>query len=111
MSVHRRLTIATGAALLSLAVTGCSGLGRSAVGTISYETGRGLGVTVTSPSVKGCHRLAPAGATKVENSSLLDIRLYRTRDCDAPHNTYLPSNSGDEIVPGTLPWRSYSVIH
>ncbi|MFJ9828317.1 hypothetical protein ACIRSU_28710 [Streptomyces sp. NPDC101160] len=111
MFVHRRLTIATGAALLSLAVTGCSGLGRSMVGTVSYETGRGLGVRVTSPSVKGCHRLAPAGATKVENSTLVDMRLYRTRNCDAPHNTYLPSNSGDEIAPGTLPWRSYSVIH
>ncbi|MFF6775057.1 hypothetical protein ACFY8W_16040 [Streptomyces sp. NPDC012637] len=111
MSLHRRLTIATGAALLSLAVAGCSGLGRSAVGTISYETGRDVGVMVTSPSVKGCHRLAPAGATKIENSTLVDIILYRTRDCRGKDPIYVASNSGNEITPGTLPWRSYTVVH
>ncbi|MFF0436602.1 hypothetical protein ACFYU9_30850 [Streptomyces sp. NPDC004327] len=111
MSVHRRLTIATGTVLLTFAVAGCSGLGRSAVGTISYETGRELAVTVTSPSVNGCHRLAPSGVTKIENASMLDLRLYRTRDCTGEHNIYLPSRSGNEIVPGTPPWRSYSVVH
>ncbi|MGA5065804.1 hypothetical protein ACPB9E_18960 [Streptomyces exfoliatus] len=111
MSVHRRLTTATGAVLLTLTVAGCSGLDRTAVGTIEYETGRELGVMVTSPSVNGCHRLAPAGATKVENNTLVDIVLYPTRDCKGKDSTYLPTNSGDEIVPGTLPWRSYSVIH
>ncbi|MGW0117329.1 hypothetical protein [Streptomyces sp. NPDC003327] len=111
MSVRRRLTTATGAVLLTLAVAGCSGLGRSAVGTLSYETEREVGVRVTSPSVKGCHRLAPSGATRVDNETLVDIRLYRTRDCKGKENTYLPSNSGDSIVPGTLPWRSYSVVH
>ncbi|MFI8823161.1 hypothetical protein [Streptomyces sp. NPDC053431] len=111
MSLHRRLTIATGAALLSLAVAGCSGLGRSAVGTISYETGRELLVTVTSPSVKGCHRLAPTGATRIENNSLVDLQLYRTRDCRGDKPVYVATNTGDEITPGTLPWRSYSVVH
>ncbi|WMX47603.1 hypothetical protein [Streptomyces roseicoloratus] len=111
MSLHRRLTIATGAALLSLAVAGCSGLGRSAVGTISYETGREVGVRVTSPSVNGCHRLAPAGATKIENSTLVDLVLYRTRDCKGKDSTYVASNTGDEIAPDTLPWRSYTVVH
>jgi len=111
MSLHRRLTIASGAALLSLAVAGCSGLGRSAVGTISYESGHEVAVTVTSPSVKGCHRLAPAGATKVENSTLVDIVLYRTRDCRGKDSVYLPSNTDNEVVPGTLPWHSYSVVH
>ncbi|MFE0775375.1 hypothetical protein [Streptomyces sp. NPDC058861] len=111
MSVRRRLTTATGAVLLTLAVAGCSGLGRTAVGTIEYETEREVGVQVTSPSVKGCHRLAPSGATKVENNTLVDIVLYRTRDCRGEDPTYLPSDTGDRIVPDTLPWRSYSVIH
>ncbi|MET9930633.1 MULTISPECIES: hypothetical protein [unclassified Streptomyces] len=111
MSVRRRLTTATGAVLLTLAVAGCSGLGRTAVGTISYETEREAGVTVTSPSVKGCHRLAPSGATKVENNTLVDIVLYPTLDCRGKDSTYLPSDTTDEIVPDTLPWRSYSVIH
>lgn len=111
MSVRRRLTTATGAVVLTLAVAGCSGLGRSAVGTISYETEREVLVTVTSPSVNGCHRLAPSGVTRIVNDSLNDLRLYPTRDCRGKENIYLPSNSNDEIVPGTLPWRSYTVVH
>lgn len=111
MSVRRRLTTATGAVLLTLAVAGCSGLGRSAVGTISYETERELVVTVTSPSVKGCHRLAPSGVTKVENNSLLDIVMYRTRDCRGENSIYVPTKSGNRIAPDTLPWRSYSIVH
>lgn len=111
MSVHRRLCTAAGAALLTLAVAGCSGLGRSAVGTITYETGHEAEVTVTSPSVKGCHRLAPAGATKVENLTLVDIMMYTTSDCRGEDSIYVPSRSSNSIVPGTPPWRSYSVVH
>ncbi|MCZ0979264.1 hypothetical protein O1L60_09410 [Streptomyces diastatochromogenes] len=111
MSVRRRLTTATGAVLLTLAVAGCSGLGRSAVGTIAYETEHEVAVTVTSPSVKGCHRLAPSGVTKVENNTLVDIVMYRTRDCRGENSIYVPSKSGNRIAPDTLPWRSYSVIH
>ncbi|MER7621359.1 hypothetical protein [Streptomyces sp. NPDC126503] len=111
MSVRRRLTTATGAVLLTFAVAGCSGLGRSAVGTLTYETGNGAKVMVTSPSVKGCHRLAPAGATDVDNETLVDIILYQARDCRGTESTYLPSNSGNSITPGGQPWRSYSVVH
>ncbi|WP_406057464.1 hypothetical protein OG462_12900 [Streptomyces sp. NBC_01077] len=111
MSVRRRLTTATGAVLLTFAVAGCSGLGRTMVGTLTYETERELVVTVTSPSVNGCHRLAPSGATKVENNTLVDIVLYRTRDCKGEDSIYLATTLGDEIAPGTLPWRSYSVVH
>ncbi|MFD3662444.1 hypothetical protein ACFWVF_17870 [Streptomyces sp. NPDC058659] len=111
MSVRRRLTTATGAVLLTLAVAGCSGLGRTTVGPISYETERKVAVAVTSPSVNGCHRLAPSGATKVANESLTDIVLYPTRDCRGPVSTYLPINTSNGIVPGDLPWRSYSVVH
>ncbi|MFD3534806.1 hypothetical protein [Streptomyces sp. NPDC058664] len=111
MSVRRRLTTATGTVLLTFAVAGCSGLGRTAVGTIMYETEREVAVMVTSPQVKGCHRLAPTGVTKIENNTLNDIVLYPTRDCKGKDSTYLPSNSGDKIPPGTMPWRSYSVVH
>ncbi|MEV7564317.1 hypothetical protein [Streptomyces tanashiensis] len=111
MSVRRRLTTATGAVLLTLAVAGCSGLGRTSVGTIKYETERELLVSVTSPSVNGCHRLAPSGVTKVQNNSLTDIVMWRTRDCTGPNSIYVPINSANWIAPGTLPWRSYSVIH
>jgi hypothetical protein len=110
MSVHRRLTIATGAALLSLAVAGCSGLGRTMVGTVSHETEHGAEVTVTSPGVRGCHRLAPGGATLVRNATLVDMRLFRTRDCRGPY-TYVPTRTADQIAPNTLPWRSYNVVH
>ncbi|MET9376543.1 hypothetical protein ABZX98_20755 [Streptomyces sp. NPDC002992] len=111
MSVHRRLGIAAGAALLTLGVAGCSGLGRSAVGTITYETGNEVAVTVTSPSVRGCHRLAPAGATRIENRTLVDIIMYPTRDCRGSEPIYVPTRSADSIVPGTAPWRSYTVVH
>ncbi|WP_406860280.1 hypothetical protein ABZO31_07470 [Streptomyces sp. HUAS MG47] len=111
MSTHRRLGLAAAAALLPLAVAGCSGLGRSAVGTITYETERELVVTVTSPPVEGCHRLGPAGATRIENDTLVDLVAYPTRDCRGPLSTYIPSKTADSIVPGRLPWRSYSVVH
>ncbi|MGW6566154.1 hypothetical protein [Streptomyces sp. NPDC054975] len=112
MSVHRRLGTAAGAALLTFAVAGCSGLGRSAVGTISYETEREVVITVTSPSVRGCHRLlAPAGVTKIENRSLVDLRVFRTGDCKGKEYTYVATNSGDTIAPNSLPWRSYNIVH
>ncbi|MGW5777068.1 hypothetical protein [Streptomyces sp. NPDC003863] len=111
MSVRRRLTTATGAVLLTVAVAGCSGLGRTAVGTIRSETQREFVVTVTSPLVKGCHRLAPSGVTKVHNNSLNDIMMYRTRDCQGGNSTYVATNSANWIAPDTLPWRSYSVVH
>ncbi|MER7535111.1 hypothetical protein ABTX77_09980 [Streptomyces sp. NPDC097704] len=111
MSVRRRLTTATGAVLLTLAVAGCSGLGRTAVGTIRSETQHRFVVTVTSPLVKGCHRLAPSGVTRVENNALTDIIMYRTRDCKGENSTYVATNSANWIAPGTLPWRSYSIVH
>ncbi|MEV4938516.1 hypothetical protein [Streptomyces zaomyceticus] len=112
MSVRRRLTTAAGAVLLTFAVAGCSSLGRSMVGTLSYETEREVVVTVTSPSVNGCHRLlAPSGVHRVENNTLVDVRLYPTPDCKGEHNIYLPMNTSYRVAPGALPWRSYSVIH
>lgn len=111
MSVHRRLGTASGAALLTLAVVGCSGLDRTAAGTIRYETPHELEVTVTSPSVKGCHVLAQDGATKIENLTAVDLIVYPTPDCTGEDSSYVPARSGDTIVPGSPPWRSYSIVH
>ncbi|MFD7323562.1 hypothetical protein ACFV9D_21105 [Streptomyces sp. NPDC059875] len=112
MSVHRRLGTAAGTALLTLAVAGCSGLGRTAVGTLTYETEHEAVITVTSPSVNGCHRLlAPHGVTRVENRTLNDINLYRTPNCTGGTPIYVATTLSDSIAPGTLPWRSYSVVH
>ncbi|AVZ72651.1 hypothetical protein SLUN_11055 [Streptomyces lunaelactis] len=108
---HRRLGAAVGAALLTLAVAGCSGLGRNAVGTISYGTERDALVTVSNPSVNGCHRLAPSGATVVVNNTMIDMVLYRNRDCSGSETIYLPTTLTDSIVPGAQPWRSYTLVH
>ncbi|MGW2201806.1 hypothetical protein [Streptomyces sp. NPDC001774] len=110
MSVHRRIGTAAGAALLMLTVAGCSGLGRTAVGTLRYDTEREVVITVTSPSVTGCHRLAPSGVTRVENRTLLDLKLYTNRQCQGDY-IYIATNTTDNIAADTLPWRSYSVVH
>ncbi|MEU9704422.1 hypothetical protein ACF09C_14655 [Streptomyces sp. NPDC014870] len=110
MSVHRRLGTAAGAALLTLAVAGCSGLGRTAVGPVIYETQREVVISVTSPSVKGCHRLAPSGVTAIENQTLIDIKAYTNRTCQGDY-IYIPTVTSNRIAPDTLPWRSYSFVH
>ncbi|WP_393056876.1 hypothetical protein [Streptomyces sp. LN549] len=108
---RRRLGIAAGTALLTLTVAGCSGLGRTAVGPVIYTTERDAVVEVNSPSVKGCHRLAPAGAKEVTNETLIDIILYRTRNCTGPGTTYLATTLSDVNAPSALPWRSFSTVH
>ncbi|MEV7423821.1 MULTISPECIES: hypothetical protein [unclassified Streptomyces] len=109
---HRRLGLAAGAACLALAATtGCSGLGRSALGTIAYETGQKRLLQVDNPSVRGCHRLAPAGAVAVTNRTLVDIVMYRTADCTGGNTIYIATTVSDVIAPGSGPWRSYSVVH
>jgi hypothetical protein len=108
---HRRLAIAAGATLLTFAVAGCSGLGRNAVGTVSYETSLQRSVLVGNPLVRGCHRLAPAGAVRISNRTLVDFMLYRTPNCSGPGSTYVASTFTSNIAPGTPPWRSYSIVH
>ncbi|WP_369379871.1 hypothetical protein [Streptomyces sp. cg36] len=110
-SARRRLAVAAGAALLVLGTGACSALGRSAVGTFSYSTAAERIVKISSPSVKGCHRTAPAGATAVLNNTLVDVRMYRTPDCSGKDPKYIPSRLSDNIAPNTLPWRSYTFVH
>ncbi|MGZ2355169.1 hypothetical protein LRE75_00430 [Streptomyces sp. 372A] len=108
---RRRLGIAAQAVLLTLTVAGCSGLGRTAVGPVIYTTERDAVIEVNSPSVKGCHRLAPAGAKAVANETLIDIVLYRTPDCTGTGTTYVATTFSDVNAPNALPWRSFSTIH
>ncbi|MER7727244.1 hypothetical protein [Streptomyces sp. NPDC096323] len=108
---RRRLGIAAGTALLTLTVAGCSGLGRTAVGPVIYTTERDAVIMVNSPSVKGCHRLAPAGAKEVFNETLIDIILYPTRDCTGPGTTYVATTFSDVNAPSALPWRSFTTVH
>ncbi|MFD9501704.1 hypothetical protein [Streptomyces sp. NPDC060035] len=108
---RRRTGIAAGATLLTLALTGCSGLGRTAVGPVTYTTGRDRVVSVNSPSVNGCHRMAPSGAHEVMNRTLIDMILYRTRDCSGGGTTYVATTVTDVNSPRSLPWRSYRFVH
>ncbi|MGW1231978.1 hypothetical protein [Streptomyces californicus] len=108
---RRRLGAVAGVSLLALAAAGCSGLGRTAVGPVTYTTERDAVVQVNSPSVRGCHRMAPAGAHEVENGTLVDVILYRTRDCTGRGTTYVPTRFSDVTAPGSGPWRSYSFVH
>ncbi|MEU1212296.1 hypothetical protein ACFYSH_20680 [Streptomyces sp. NPDC005791] len=109
--LRRRTRIAAGAVLLTLALAGCSGLGRTAVGPVSYHTGQDKVVTVHSPSVKGCHMLEPPGADKVDNRTLVDMILYTTRDCSGRGTAYVATTFSDTNSPRALPWRSYSFVH
>ncbi|MEU5436984.1 hypothetical protein AB0G73_26865 [Streptomyces sp. NPDC020719] len=110
-ATRRRLGLAAGAALLTLASAACATLDRTAVGTFSYSTAAERIVKISSPPVKGCHQTAPAGATAVLNNTLADVRMYRTPDCSGDEMKYIPSRLADNIAPNTLPWRSYAFVH
>lgn len=109
--LRRRTGIAAGAALLALAATGCSGLGRTAVGPVSYTTEQDKVVTVHSPSVKGCHTMEPAGSGKIYNRTLVDIVLYTTRDCSGRETAYVATTFSDTNAAHALSWRSYRFVH
>ncbi|MFF4184219.1 hypothetical protein ACFYZ9_13600 [Streptomyces sp. NPDC001691] len=108
---RRRTRIAAGAALLALATTACSSLGRTAIGTISYSIGPETTVTLTSPKVRGCHRLPPSGTTGLSNNTLVDMVMYRTPDCTGKDTTYIGSRLTNNVAPKAAPWRSFSFVH
>lgn len=110
LTYHRRLRIAAGTALLTLAVTGCSVLGRTAVGPVTYTSGDASHVQVNSPPVRGCHRLAAGGARMVTNLTLVDLKLYPKGDCKGKY-TYLGTTLSNETAPGAGPWQSYGIVH
>ncbi|MBT2388343.1 hypothetical protein J7E87_02690 [Streptomyces sp. ISL-1] len=108
---QRRLRVAAGAALLTIAATGCSGLGRTAVGTVSYATEGERPVMVSNPLVTGCHRLAPAGATEVVNNTLVDMILYPSRNCSGHGTTYVATATSNRTAPRAPAWHSYTIVH
>ncbi|MFF5446281.1 hypothetical protein [Streptomyces sp. NPDC012888] len=115
MPHHRRIAATTGATLLLLAATACSA-DRTTVGPLSFRAHDSpIEVTYNSTSVNGCHRIGlPRGAAHVENNTLVDVILYRTRDCrklDKQDGTYIPTETSNVTAPHTLPWRSFSVVH
>ncbi|MET9469539.1 hypothetical protein ABZY44_33065 [Streptomyces sp. NPDC006544] len=116
MSLSRRISIIAGSAALLLTATACSGLGRSTVGVLNFR-GHDSPVVLSysNTPVKGCHKIAiPKGATHVENSTLVDIVLYRTENCrkvDGADGVYVATTLSNVTAPETLPWRSFSVIH
>ncbi|MFE7132817.1 hypothetical protein ACFVIM_18365 [Streptomyces sp. NPDC057638] len=106
----RRLVGVAAVTLLALGATGCSGLGRTAVGPVTWETPQEHAIMVNSPLVTGCHSLGP-GAVAVENGTLVDLVLYRTPRCTGGDTIYLPTTTSDQIAPGSGPWRSYTLVH
>ncbi|MFF3728801.1 hypothetical protein ACFYXM_00345 [Streptomyces sp. NPDC002476] len=108
---RRRLGIAAVTTLLALTVASCSGLGRTAVGPVTYTTERDATVTLHSPLVRGCHKLDPAGAKAVSNGTLVDIILYPTPDCTGPGSTYLATTFTDVNAASAPPWHSFRTVH
>ncbi|MFJ4919153.1 hypothetical protein [Streptomyces sp. NPDC088725] len=108
---RRRLGIAAATALLPLAVAGCSGLGRTAGGPLTYETPQKHHMQVTRIPVGGCHKLSGPGAAEVTNLTLVDVILYQTPDCTGSDTTYLATTLSDHPAPGQKPWHSYTVVH
>ncbi|GGT96117.1 hypothetical protein [Streptomyces violascens] len=108
---RRRTRLAAGVVLLTLATTACSSLGRTSVGTITYSIGPETSVMLTSPKVRGCHKLPPSGTTELYNNTLVDMVMYRTSDCTGKDTTYIGSRLANNVAPKAAPWRSYSFVH
>ncbi|MFE0423397.1 hypothetical protein [Streptomyces sp. NPDC058953] len=107
----RRYAAAVGAGLLVVVLGGCSGLGRTAVGPVFYDTEKKDHVQVNSPPVKGCHRFGAQGAVSVHNNTLVDLLAYPTDDCSGDGSIYVVTMTSDVVAPGAGPWKSYSFVH
>ncbi|MFJ9641609.1 hypothetical protein ACWEPM_19640 [Streptomyces sp. NPDC004244] len=115
MSHLRHIGVITGAAVLLLTATACSA-GKTTVGTLTFRGHDSPVVLMYSNTpVQGCHEIRlPDGAAHVENNSQTDVILFRTPECqktDKAPGVYVPMASANVTAPGTLPWRSFSVVH
>ncbi|GAA2239286.1 hypothetical protein GCM10010232_27770 [Streptomyces amakusaensis] len=108
---RRRLAPAAGAVFLALTLAGCSGLGRTAPGTYSYDTPGHRHVLESNPLVTGCHKLGEDGALKLENNTLVDMQMYPTEDCSGESSAYIATTTSNVVAPGAVPWRAFSLIH
>ncbi|MEY9964214.1 hypothetical protein ABIA33_002256 [Streptacidiphilus sp. MAP12-16] len=112
MTSRRTRCVYAGAALLSLALTGCNG-GDTALGTITFVTPIGVGVTVANPRTGICHRLGDVGVLSVFNQTGADILMYRGADCandDGSAGIYVATDTSDQVVPKFGLWRSYRTV-
>ncbi|WP_425473953.1 hypothetical protein [Streptomyces qinzhouensis] len=107
----RRAATVVGAGLLAAVLGGCSGLGRTSVGIVAYDTDKKSHALVNSPPVKGCHRLGAEGAVALTNDTLVDLIAYPTADCSGKDSIYVATMTSDVVAPGAGPWKSYSFVH
>lgn len=117
VTVRRRCVgVVSGVVVAVSLVSGCSGLGRSTVGMLSFRgEDERVEVSYSNTLVKGCHKIGvPGGATHVANNTLVDVVLYRTADCRevaGGKGIYTATTLSNVTAPNSLPWRSFSVIH
>ncbi|MEV6688353.1 hypothetical protein AB0N28_23900 [Streptomyces sp. NPDC051130] len=116
MSHLRRIGVITGAALLLTATATACSAGKTTVGGLSFRAQDGPAeVTYLNTPVQGCHKIGlPRGAAHVDNNTLVDVILYRTPGCqkaDRADGVYIPTSTSNVTAPGSLPWRSFSVVH
>lgn len=118
----RHAGVITGAALLLAATATACSAGRTTVGPLTFRAHDSpVEVTRTSGRVQGCHKIGlPHGAAHVENNTLVDVVLYRTPNCrksdgaaedNGSNGTYIPAGTSNVTAEGSLPWRSYTVVH
>ncbi|MFJ8017560.1 hypothetical protein [Streptomyces sp. NPDC096339] len=110
----RYVGVITGAALL-LTATACS-TGKTTVGQLTFRAEDSpVLLSYSNTPVQGCHKIAlPRGAAHVENNTLLDVIMYRTPDCQKSEKApgiYVPQSTSNVTATGSLPWRSFSVVH
>ncbi|MEU9142715.1 hypothetical protein [Streptomyces sp. NPDC048349] len=112
----RHAGVITGAALLLTATATACSAGKTTVGTLAFRAHDSpIEVTYSNTPVQGCHEIRlPHGAAHVENHSLVDVVVYRTPKCQKTEEAdgiYIPVSTSNVTAPGSLPWRSFSVIH
>ncbi|WP_030208962.1 hypothetical protein [Streptomyces sp. NRRL S-87] len=116
MSHHRRFGVISGAALLLLLTATACSTNRTTVGELTFRAANSPAeLTYSNTSVNGCTPiLLPRGAAHVHNNTLVDVILYRTPNCQTfsgAEGTYVGTTLSDVTAQGTLPWRSFSVVH
>ncbi|MEW1550104.1 hypothetical protein [Streptomyces tsukubensis] len=107
----RRSAAAVAAGLLVVVLGGCSGLGRTSVGIVAYDTEKKKHVLVNSPPVRGCHGVGGAGAVALTNDTLVDLIAYPTADCSGKDSIYVATMTSDVVAPGAGVWKSYAFVH
>ncbi|MDI3405397.1 hypothetical protein [Streptomyces cavernicola] len=72
------------------------------------EAAEAEGVSVTNPSIKGCH-VMKGGAAKVENHTMTDMVAYVGADCTGD-SKHIGSKLTGDIAPEADAWNSYRFV-